>query len=126
MVENIIYYDGECGLCHMAVKFILKVDSKNKFYFSPLSNFDNNFKNIDSIILKSGDKVFYESQAIIMVFENIDNNWNYLAKVLKIFPINVLDIAYRWVSRNRTKISVKEVSSCPIVPSYYRKRFISK
>ena len=126
MVENIIYYDGECGLCHMAVKFILKVDSKNKFYFSPLSNFDNKLKNIDSIILKSGDKVFYESQAIIMVFENIDNNWNYLAKVLKIFPINVLDIAYRWVSRNRTKISLKEVSSCPIVPSYYRKRFISK
>ena len=126
MVENIIYYDGECGLCHMAVKFILKVDSKNKFYFSPLSNFDNNLKNIDSIILKSGDKVFYESQAIIMVFENIDNNWNYLAKVLKIFPINVLDIAYRWVSRNRTKISVKEVSSCPIVPDYYKKRFISK
>jgi predicted DCC family thiol-disulfide oxidoreductase YuxK len=126
LVENIIYYDGECGLCHMAVKFILKVDSKNKFYFSPLSNFDNKLKNIDSIILKSGDKVFYESQAIIMVFENIDNNWNYLAKVLKIFPINVLDIAYRWVSRNRTKISVKEVSSCPIVPSYYRKRFISK
>ena len=126
MVENIIYYDGECGLCHMAVKFILKVDSKNKFYFSPLSNFNNNLKNIDSIILKSGDKVFYESQAIIMVFENIDNNWNYLAKVLKIFPINVLDIAYRWVSRNRTKISVKEVSSCPIVPSYYKKRFISK
>ena len=126
MVENIIYYDGECGLCHMAVKFILRVDSKNKFYFSPLSNFDNNLKNIDSIILKSGDKVFYESQAIIMVFEKIDNNWNYLAKVLKIFPINVLDIAYRWVSRNRTKISLKEVSSCPIVPSYYRKRFISK
>ena len=126
MVENIIYYDGECGLCHMAVKFILKVDSKNKFYFSPLSNFDNNLKNIDSIILKSGNKVFYESQAIIMVFENIDNNWNYLAKVLKIFPIKVLDIAYRWVSRNRTKISGKEVSSCPIVPSYHRKRFISK
>ena len=110
----------------MAVKFILRVDSKNKFYFSPLSNFDNNLKNFDSIILKSGDKVFYESQAIIMVFENIDNNWNYLAKVLKIFPINILDIAYRWVSRNRTKISVKKVSSCPIVPSYYKKRFISK
>ena len=30
MVKNIIYYDGECGLCHMAVKFILKVDSKNR------------------------------------------------------------------------------------------------
>ena len=124
MVENVIYYDGECGLCHLAVRFILRVDSKNKFYFSPLSNLDNNLKNIDSIILKKGNKVFYEGQAIIMIFENIDNNWNYLANVLKLIQINVLDTAYRWVSRNRAKISVKKVSSCPIVPSYYQKRFI--
>ena len=124
MVENVIYYDGECGLCHLAVRFILRVDSKSKFYFSPLSNLDNNLKNIDSIILKKGNKVFYEGQAIIMIFENIDNNWNYLAKVLKLIPIYLLDTAYRWVSRNRAKVSVKKVSSCPIVPRYYQKRFI--
>ncbi|MEL1233485.1 MAG: DUF393 domain-containing protein [Candidatus Neomarinimicrobiota bacterium] len=124
MVENVIYYDGECGLCHLAVRFILRVDSKSKFYFSPLSNLDNNLKNIDSIILKKENKVFYEGQAIIMIFENIDNNWNYLAKVLKLIPINTLDTAYRWVSKNRAKVSVKKVSSCPIVPSSYQKRFI--
>ena len=124
MVKNVIYYDGECGLCHLAVRFILRVDSKNNFYFSPLSNLDINLKNIDSIILKRGSKVFYEGKAIIMIFENIDNSWNYLAKVLKLVPINVLDTAYRWVSRNRTKVSVKKVSSCPIVPRYYQKRFI--
>ena len=124
MVKNVIYYDGECGLCHLAVRFILRVDSKSKFYFSPLSNLDNNLKNIDSIILKRGKKVFYEGQAIILIFENIDNNWNYLARLLKLIPINVLDTAYRWVSRNRAKISKKKVSSCPIVPSSYQKRFI--
>ena len=124
MVENVIYYDGKCGLCHLAVRFILRVDSKSNFYFSPLSNLDINLKNIDSIILKRGNKVFYEGMAIIMIFENIDNNWNYLAKILKLIPINVLDTAYRWVSRNRAKISVKKVSSCPMVPSSYQKRFI--
>ena len=124
MVKNVIYYDGECGLCHLAVRFILKVDSKSKFYFSPLSNLDINLKNIDSIILKKGNKVYYEGQAIIMIFENIDNKWNYLANVLKLIPINVLDTAYRWVSRNRAKVSVKKVSSCPIVPRSYQKRFI--
>ena len=124
MVKNVIYYDGECGLCHLAVRFILRVDSKSNFYFSPLSNLDINLKNIDSIILKRDNKVFYEGMAIIMIFQNIDNNWNYLAKVLKLIPINVLDTAYRWVSRNRAKISVKKVSSCPMVPSYYQKRFI--
>ena len=124
MVENIIYYDGECGLCHLAVRFILRVDSKSKFYFSPLSNLDNNLKNIDSIIAKKGNTGFYEGQAVIMIFEIIDNNWNYLAKVLKVIPIKFLDTAYRWVSRNRAKISVKKVSSCPVVPTYYQKRFI--
>ncbi len=124
MVKNVIYYDGECGLCHLAVRFILRVDSKNNFYFSPLSNLDINLKNIDSIILKRGNKVFYEGMAIIMIFQNIDNNWNYLAKVFRLIPINVLDTAYRWVSRNRAKISVKKVSSCPMVPSSYQKRFI--
>ena len=124
MVENIIYYDGECGLCHLAVRFILRVDSKSKFYFSPLSNLGNNLKYIDSIILKRGNKVFYEGQAIIMIFENIENNWNCLAKVFRLIPINVLDAAYRWVSTNRAKISVKKASSCPMVPSHYQKRFI--
>ena len=124
MVENIIYYDGECGLCHFAVRFILRVDSKSKFYFSPLSNLDDNLKFIDSIVLRRGNQVFYEGQSIIMIFENIENNWSYLAKVLKLIPINVLDTAYRWVSRNRAKISKKKVSSCPIVPSSYQKRFI--
>ena len=81
-------------------------------------------KNIDSIVLKRGNKVIYEGMAIIMIFENIENNWIYLAKVLKLIPINFLDTAYRWVSRNRAKISVKKVSSCPTVPSYYQKRFI--
>ena len=124
MIENIIYYDGECGLCHLAVRFILRVDSKGKFYFSPLSTLENKLKYVDSNILKRGNKGFYEGQAIIMIFENIGNNWNYLAKVLKVIPIKFLDTAYRWVSRNRAKISVKKVSSCPIVPSYYQKRFI--
>ena len=124
MVKNVIYYDGDCGLCHLAVRFILRVDSKSNFYFSPLSNFDINLKNIDSIILKRNNKVFYEGMAIIMIFQNIDNNWNYLAKVLKLIPINVLNTAYRWLSRNRTKVYVKKVSSCPIIPSYYKKRFI--
>ena len=124
MVENVIYYDGGCGLCHLAVRFILRVDSKSKFYFSPLSNLDNNLKYIDSIILKRGNEVFYEGQAIIMIFENIDNNWKYLAEVLKLIPTNLLNTAYRWVSRNRAKVSVKKVSSCPIVPNSYQKRFI--
>ena len=60
MAKKIIYYDGECGLCHGAVKFILGIDSKNKFHFSPISNLIDNGNEIDSIILKMNDDTFYE------------------------------------------------------------------
>ncbi|MFL2983565.1 MAG: DCC1-like thiol-disulfide oxidoreductase family protein [Candidatus Neomarinimicrobiota bacterium] len=51
MTKNIIYYDGECSLCHFAVIFILKIDSKNKFFFSPLSKINNDKRKIDNLIL---------------------------------------------------------------------------
>ena len=86
MSENIIYYDGECGLCHSAVKFLLKIDSKNKFFFSPLSILTENKKKVDSIILA------------------IDNNWYYFGKILKIIPEELLNIIYRWISRNRKNL----------------------
>src|SRR6266849_9612282 len=32
----ILFYDGHCGLCHSAVKFVLKRDSRSIFRFAPL------------------------------------------------------------------------------------------
>ena len=73
MRKNIIYYDGECGLCHIVVRFILRIDSKNKFYFSPISNLNDNKKqkNADSIILSFNDTLYYEGQAIINIMKNM-------------------------------------------------------
>ena len=82
MVENIIYYDGECGLCHGAVKLILRIDTKNKFHFSPISKLIQNEIKIDSIILKINGEVYYEGQAIVTIMENIENNWSYVASIL--------------------------------------------
>ena len=95
MAKNIIYYDGECGLCHGAVKFILGIDSKNKFHFSPISNLIDNGNEIDSIILKMNDDTFYEGKAFINIMETIGNHWYYIAQFLKFIPIKILNKIYR-------------------------------
>ena len=126
MVENIIYYDGECGLCHGAVKFILRIDTKNKFYFSPISKLIQNEIKIDSIILKINDEVYYEGQAIVTIMENIENNWSYVASILRIIPIDRLNQLYRWISKNRKKVFSKKQYACPNIPTHLKNRFILK
>ena len=126
MVENIIYYDGECGLCHAAVKFILRIDTKNKFHFSPISKLIQNEIKIDSVILKINDKVYYEGQAIVTIMENIENNWSYVASILRIIPIDRLNQLYRWISKNRKKVFSKKQYACPNIPTHLKNRFILK
>jgi len=126
MRKNIIYYDGECGLCHTVVRFILKIDSKNKFYFSPISALiDNNKqKKPDSIILSFNNDLYYEGQAIINIMKNIGNNWCLLGKTLEFIPEKTLDEIYGWVSRNRNNWSSKKIRLCPSIPIHLRGRFI--
>ena len=96
MRKNIIYYDGECGLCHRVVRFILRIDSKNKFYFSSISTLieNKNQKKPDSIILSFNDDFYYEGQAIINIMKNIGNNWCLLGKTLEFIPEETLDEIY--------------------------------
>ena len=126
MRKNIIYYDGECGLFHIVVRFILRIDSKNKFYFSPISNLNDNKKQKkpDSIILSFNDTLYYEGQAIINIMKNIGNNWCLLVKALEFIPKGTLDEKYGWVSRNRNNWLSKRIGVYPSIPIHLRERFI--
>lgn len=35
--KHLLFYDGRCGLCDRAVKFVLKKDKKKQFVFAPLA-----------------------------------------------------------------------------------------
>ncbi|MBL0062464.1 MAG: DUF393 domain-containing protein [bacterium] len=48
----IAYYDGHCGLCHMAVVFLLKRDRSGIIYFAPIqSELYKTFANVKKIAL---------------------------------------------------------------------------
>jgi predicted DCC family thiol-disulfide oxidoreductase YuxK len=130
---NILFYDGDCGLCHWWVKFILRRDKLSKIYFTPLQGEVTSrylSKHIvsnlpDSIVfLDSSKKIFVKYVAVKRIFEELGWAWSFLASVLNILPLTFMNLAYDWVARNRRRFFRKPSSTCPLVSDKDRSRFI--
>lgn len=122
---NIIYYDGECALCHNIIRVLLKLDSKKKFKFSSLSSLKYKNKNLpDSIILKLNDKTYFEGKAVIQILKNLSFSWRVIGNIIDILPTNILNYFYRLISKNRKQLFIKNINSCPKIPDHFKDRFI--
>ena len=127
MNQNIIYYDGNCALCHKAVIIILKLDTKNYFKFSPLFLLKINKKNLpDSLVLKLHNQLYYEGEAIIKIFSKLNKIGKILSLLLKFIPIKLLNIIYKYIAINRKRWKIKKGTTCPIIPLELKNRFILK
>ena len=114
-----IYYDGECGLCHGFVRFVLKHDKHAKFRFAPLGDARGP---IDTVIVRDASgRMLTRSAAVIHVLEAI--GWSVTARLIRMFPRPMRDWGYDWVARVRKRIFPKPEGSCPLVSAELRSRF---
>lgn len=127
--DNVIFFDGVCGLCNGFVDFVMAVDKDQKFRFSPLqSEFAQKnlppemTANLDSVVFLKDGKSFRKSQAVIKILEDIGGIWK-LAKVGKFLPESILNDAYDIVAQNRYKIFGKK-ETCRLPTPAERARFI--
>ena len=131
--QPILFYDGECGLCHRFVLFVLKREPEPLFLFAPL--FGDAFKEHfngeeapefpDSLVLmtEAGD-VLTLSDAAIYVLKTLNPCWRRTAKVIGATPKPIRDFGYKCVAAVRKKIFEKPQGVCPLVPPEMAKRFI--
>lgn len=127
--ENVIFFDGVCGLCNGFVDFIISVDKRKEFRFSPLqSEFAQKnlppemTRNLDSVVFLKEGKTYRKSQAVIKVLEGLGGIWS-LAKMGKVLPESILNSAYDLVAQNRYKIFGKK-ETCRLPTPDERTRFI--
>lgn len=128
-----LFYDGHCGLCHRAVKFVLKNDKTGKaFRFAPLQG--ETFSALvpagareslpDSIIVRTAHGVLLvRSAAFIHILRRLGGGWRVLAAILAVVPRGLRDAVYDFVARVRYRIFGRRDDLCPIVPAELRKRF---
>jgi len=128
-----LFYDGHCGLCHRAVKFVLKHDRTGEaFRFAPLQG--EAFRALvpdaargslpDSIVVRTSDgALLVRSTAFIHILRRLGGGWRLWASVLTVIPRGLRDAAYDFVARVRYRIFGRRDELCPIVPAELRKRF---
>ena len=126
---KIIFFDGVCGLCNGFINFIMKVDKKKIFLFSPLqgeyanSNIPKHFStDLKSVVLLSEGKFFSKSQAVIRIMVEIGGIWK-IALIGRIFPEFILDFFYGLIAKNRYHLFGKR-TACRMPSKEKRSRFL--
>ena len=103
-----VLFDGVCNLCNGTVDFILKHDRKKQFRFASLQSKTGEKKmeewniepEMDSVILISNNKIYFESEAVLGISKLLPFPWNVMV-IFKVIPVKLRDKIYRWIAKNR-------------------------
>jgi predicted DCC family thiol-disulfide oxidoreductase YuxK len=128
-----IFYDGGCGLCHRAVRFVLAEDrAADSFRFSPL-NSQKFFSSVpaeniavlpDSIVVQTADgTLLIKSTALIYVGKRLGGVWRLLAGCAETLPVSWRDKLYDVVAGSRHRLFRAPEEVCPVIPAKLRNRF---
>jgi predicted DCC family thiol-disulfide oxidoreductase YuxK len=127
-----IFYDGECGLCHRVVRFVLSEDRANAFRFAPLQSeiFEPVRRALpgelpDSVIVhKISGEVLFKSDAIGYILERLGGIWLIMGKILIRLPRGLRDSAYDWIAARRKRLFGTAEHACPLLPPHLQTRFL--
>jgi predicted DCC family thiol-disulfide oxidoreductase YuxK len=129
-----LFYDGACGLCHSAVRFVLAEDPHGRaFRFAPLEaeSFaaaipaDVRATLPDSlVVLRPDGTLLLRSAAVREICARLGGIWRALGFASRIVPLALLDRVYDAVARVRKRVFSTPVDACPLVPPDLRARFL--
>lgn len=132
--NEVLYYDGECGLCHGAVRFVLAEDLAGRFHLAPLqseaflratANFDRSALP-DSVLIQTGDGAWLsKGRAVRYLLGRLGGPWRMLGGLLGLVPGWLLDFGYDGIAKVRRRIFRKPANLCPLVPPELGRRFLT-
>lgn len=128
-----VYYDGSCGLCHRAVRFLLAEDvDGSRFRFAPLHGeaFEAHVPPAqrtdlpDSVVVQLGDgRLLVRSDAALHVLGRLGGIWRAIGLAGRAVPRPLRDAAYDGVARVRKRLFAAPQEACPLLPRELRDRF---
>jgi predicted DCC family thiol-disulfide oxidoreductase YuxK len=130
---EVLFYDGGCGLCHRAVRFVLAADRAERFRFAPLQG--ETFRERipegqraglpDSLVLRTAEgAILTRSSATLHVLRRLGGPWRALAAQGGLVPRPLRDARYDLIARIRLRLFARPDDFCPLVPKELRSRFL--
>ena len=131
MNPPILLFDDSCGVCHWAVRFVLRHDRAGRFRFSPLASPTGRRlmeayrvdSAIDSVVLLDDGDSYVQSAAMVQVFRRLGGAWRLLG-VVAIVPRSWRDRLYTLLARRRKALSHRFALSCSPPTTEQRWRFL--
>ncbi len=134
-----LFYDGDCGLCHRSIRFILAEEVASpealQLRFSPIESeaFASMIANKaeidagdlpDSIVLEVEDaSILTRSRALIEIADRLGGFWRVPAFLGRLVAPEILDRGYDAVASIRSRLFARPKASCPLLPPALRARF---
>ncbi len=128
---DIVFFDGECGLCDTAVRQIMQIDSKRRLRFAPLQGqtatrlLDESLRSPENlktlVYLDRAQKVWTKSEATLEILKRVGGFWK-IASLAKILPVGFRDWFYDRVAERRRSIIDK--ANCPVPTEDQRARIL--
>jgi predicted DCC family thiol-disulfide oxidoreductase YuxK len=132
--QNIIFFDGVCGLCNRAVDFVLREDSDRIFLYSPLQGETFGRIALDRPETLRANSIFVlrrgpekevwlrESDAFLYILDNLPR-YRWLSRIGQKFPAPFRDAVYRMIAATRYQIWGKR-HTCRLPTPGERARFL--
>lgn len=107
----VVLYDGECGLCHRSVKFLLARDG-GQLWYAPLQGetaarlrelHPNIPQTLESVVLVDGGKAHLRTKAFLYGAKYLTRPWRW-AYAFRWMPAFLMDLGYRFIARIRYRI----------------------
>ena len=128
-----IFYDGHCGLCHWAVRFVVARDPQGRFFryaplqgttFAALVPAERRAELPDSVAVLTVDgRLLVRSDAFIHIMRRLRGFWRVIGAIVAVIPRVIRDGVYDFIARVRYRIFGRRPEVCPVAPAELRARF---
>lgn len=132
-VLPVVFFDGDCGLCHRTVRFLIARDPEGAlFRFAPLDGetlaaripAERRATLPDSVVVLEPDgELHIRSAAMISLLELLGGRFARRARWLRRLPRPLLDFGYDLLAAVRHRIWSRPPQACPVASPELRARF---
>lgn len=112
----VLFYDGKCGFCSRAVRWVARLEPQGRIAFAPLQGKMAGEMGLQAmadpstgtvVVLRESDgRCFYFSDAVIELSQAMGGKWRFFG-LFRVVPKAWRDGIYRWIARNRYRIAGK-------------------
>ena len=134
--DRLVLYDGVCGVCSHAVRWILDADTAGLFSFAPLQGSSAAAirarhpelpTDLDSIVYverRDGtERLYVRADAIFQICEQLSGASFRRVARCRHLPTWLTDVGYQWFARSRQRVS-QRLPTCPLPTPDQQRRFL--